>query len=78
MENNEKSPNVAEQAFPAPSNRRATTSESTPRWVVVFGVVAAALFLCFVVLHLTGHGLGHHGSRLQAPEHAEINPGKNP
>ena len=78
MGNNQENYNLAKKAFPIPSSRRAAASEPTPRWVVVFGVVAGALFLCFVVLHLTGHGLGHHGSGSQAPAHAEINPGKNP
>jgi len=35
-----------------------------PRWVKVVGIVAVALALAFVILHLTGQGLGshmHHG-----------------
>jgi hypothetical protein len=38
------------------------TEESTPRWVYVFGIIAVVLVLLFVVLHLTGHGLGGHAS----------------
>jgi len=34
----------------------------TPRWVKLFGIFALALVLLFVVLHLTGRGLGDHGS----------------
>jgi len=78
MENNEDSQSVAKKAFPNPSNRRPAASEPTPRWVVVFGVVAGALFLCFVVLHLTGHGFGHHRSGSKAPEHVESGLGKIP
>jgi len=33
---------------------------STPLWVKVFGIIALALVLLFVVLHLTGRGLGGH------------------
>ena len=36
--------------------------EDTPRWVYVFGVIAVILVLAFVVLHLTGHGMGGHFS----------------
>jgi len=38
------------------------SDESTPRWVWGFGIVALILVLGFVVLHLTGHGLGGHFS----------------
>jgi hypothetical protein len=31
---------------------------STPRWVKVFAIVAIVLVVLFVVLHLTGTGLG--------------------
>lgn len=34
--------------------------ERTPRWVYVFGIVAVVLVVVFVVLHLTGRGLGGH------------------
>jgi hypothetical protein len=30
----------------------------TPRWVYVFGIIATVLVLVFVILHLTGGGLG--------------------
>jgi ABC-type transporter Mla subunit MlaD len=36
--------------------------ERTPRWVYVFGIVALIVVLLFVILHLTGHGLGGHTS----------------
>jgi hypothetical protein len=29
--------------------------------VKVFGIVALVLVLLFVIVHLTGHGLGNHG-----------------
>ena len=32
----------------------------TPRWVKVFGIFALVLVLLFVILHLTGRGLGDH------------------
>jgi hypothetical protein len=32
----------------------------TPRWVKVFGIIGIILVLLFVVLHLTGRGLGGH------------------
>lgn len=33
---------------------------STPRWVKVFGVIAAVLVVLFVILHLAGGGLRDH------------------
>ena len=34
-----------------------------PRWVKVFGIVVLVLVLVFVILHLTGNGLGNlHGA----------------
>lgn len=34
-----------------------------PRWVKVFGIVFIVLVLVFVILHLTGNGLGNlHGA----------------
>ena len=59
-------------------NVTATAPESTPRWVLAFGAVAAALFVCFAVLHLTGRGLGHHGAGSKAAARIESNHGKNP
>jgi hypothetical protein len=38
----------------------------TPRWVKACGIVGIVLVLLFVVLHLTGHGLGGH---MPAREH---------
>jgi hypothetical protein len=37
------------------------SAPNTPRWVKVFGIVALVLVLLFVIVHLTGHGLGNHG-----------------
>ena len=31
-----------------------------PRWVKVFGIVGVLLLLLFLILHLTGGGLGSH------------------
>jgi hypothetical protein len=31
-----------------------------PHWVKMFGIVAIILVLLFVILHLTGRGLGGH------------------
>ena len=39
-------------------DRGSTTG--TPRWVKVFGIIALVLVLLFVILHLTGGGLGRH------------------
>ncbi len=33
---------------------------STPRWVYVFGIIGIILVVAFVILHLTGNGLGNH------------------
>ena len=33
---------------------------STPRWVLVFGAIAAALVVAFIVLHLMGGGFRGH------------------
>ncbi len=38
--------------------RGSTTSK--PRWVYVFGIIVIVLVLLFVILHLTGRGLGGH------------------
>ena len=35
----------------------------TPRWVKVFGIIALVLVFVFIILHLTGHGLGGHTHR---------------
>ena len=40
------------------------TDTGTPRWVKVFGL---ALVVLFVVLHLTGHGMGAHDHGVSAP-----------
>ena len=31
-----------------------------PLWVKMFGIVGLVLVVMFVILHLTGHGFGHH------------------
>jgi hypothetical protein len=41
--------------------KEARMAEGTPRWVKVFAIVGFALFLLFLVLHLTGNGMGSHG-----------------
>ena len=41
-----------------PPDRGSTTG--TPRWVYIFGIIALALALLFVILHFTGGGLGGH------------------
>lgn len=38
----------------------ADLEEKTPRWVIVFAIIALVFVLAFVILHLTGHGLGSH------------------
>jgi hypothetical protein len=38
------------------------STPGTPRWAQVFGIIAAGLVLLFVILHLTGRGLGGHHS----------------
>lgn len=35
----------------------------TPRWVYVFALIALALILLFVIVHLAGGGLGGHAPR---------------
>jgi len=34
----------------------------TPRWVFVFAIIIVVLTLVFAGLHLTGNGMGNHGS----------------
>ena len=53
------------------------TDTGTPRWVVVFGMVAFALFLVFVAVHLAGGGLHHHGVNLPGAATAR-SPGGQP
>ncbi len=40
------------------TDRGSTTT--TPRWVKVFEIIAIVLVFLFVILHLTGGGLGRH------------------
>jgi ABC-type transporter Mla subunit MlaD len=49
------------------SDSGATTG--APRWVKVFGIVALALVLLFVFLHLNGSGLGAHTPPFNITEH---------
>ena len=39
---------------------RESTAKSAPRWIYVCGVIVVVLALLFVILHLTGGGLGGH------------------
>ncbi|MDB5070511.1 MAG: hypothetical protein JWM87_1622 [Candidatus Eremiobacteraeota bacterium] len=32
----------------------------TPRWVYVFGLIAVAVVVVFLLRHLTGGGMGNH------------------
>ena len=41
---------------------------STPRWVQVFGTIALMLVLLFLILHLTGRGLGGHARHTNPTE----------
>jgi len=34
---------------------------TTPRWVKVFAIIALALLLLLIILHLTGNSFGGHG-----------------
>lgn len=36
------------------------STPSTPRWVYMFGIIALAVVLLFVILHLTGGGFRGH------------------
>jgi len=46
---------------PKPDSASETDGDtSTPRWVKVFGIIALVLVLVFILLHLTGRGLGGH------------------
>jgi hypothetical protein len=47
---------------PYGSRRTAGTTAATPRWVKLTGVLLAVLVALFAAVHLTGHGLGRHGS----------------
>jgi hypothetical protein len=40
--------------------RPAKTTERTPRWVKVFGIVGVVLVLLVVVMLISGHGPGRH------------------
>lgn len=46
-----------EVSRPIPLRRR---TAATPRWVSVLGILVIVLVLLFVILHLTGRGLGGH------------------
>lgn len=45
---------------PAARSDRGSASP-TPRWVKGFGIIVIALLIVFLVLHLTGNGMGCHG-----------------
>jgi len=53
-------------------DRGSTTS--IPRWVKVFGTIALVLVLLFVILHLTGRGLGGHTPPSSVTEHGVQQP----
>lgn len=36
------------------------TGPATPRWVKIFALIALALLVLFVVVHLSGGGMGNH------------------
>ena len=44
----------------ADAELRGSQPPGMPLWVKVFGLVALALVVVFLVVHLTGHGLGEH------------------
>jgi len=44
---------------------------ATPRWVKVFGIIALALVLLFVVMHIMGGGLGGHMPHSGVTNHGE-------
>ena len=43
-----------------PPDPDASDDTGIPRWVYVFGTILVVLVLLFVILHLTGGGLGGH------------------
>lgn len=43
-----------------PEDRDAGDGHATPRWVKIFALVALALLVLFVVVHLAGGGMGSH------------------
>jgi len=45
------------------SGSKTDDDTGTPRWVKVFGIIALVLVFVFIILHLTGHGLGGHTHR---------------
>lgn len=51
---------MADQPPYPDSNSDTGDDNRTPRWVKVFGIIAIVLVLGFVILHLTGSGLGRH------------------
>jgi hypothetical protein len=50
------------------------STTGAPRWVKVFGVIALVLVLLFVILRLTGRGLGGHTPHSNATEHGKQQP----
>ncbi len=53
---------------PEPEPGGENDDTGTPRWVKVFGIIAFVVVLAFIILHLTGHGLGGHMHRLPVSE----------
>ena len=54
---------MADQPPYPDSNGDTGVEPGTPRWVKVLGLIALALLLLFVILHLTGGGFGGHTPR---------------
>ena len=59
---------------PYPDSNSDTGDDTTPRWVKVFGIIALVLVLLFVILHLTGRGLGGHTPPSSVTEHGVKRP----
>jgi hypothetical protein len=51
---------VSSTTLESAETARAIDAGSTPSWIYVAGVVAIALALLFVILHLTGGSPTHH------------------
>jgi hypothetical protein len=56
--------------LPGTGQTRDRATPPTPRWVKMFGLVALALFILFLVVHLSGGGLGRHMSPAGATDPA--------
>ena len=45
---------------PHSDGNRDIDDDTTPGWVIVSGIIAALFVIVFVILHLTGRGMGDH------------------